>query len=341
MRNLISAVSEKSFFDVEDFIYIPSGNLYPPLYKVLQTNFCEYDCKYCINNKYTNVERFFFKPQNLAVQFMQAYKSKKVGGLFLSSGIFKNPDFIQEKMLETVILLRKKINFRGFIHCKVLPHVSLSLIEKFKFLVDRISINIETSSALSLKNLSNKKSFKDILKKIQFLSYLSKRFEAFKAGVCTQIIVGVDDVPDKKILELSHTLLKNFSLKRIYFSGFQPLKGTPLEKKKPCPSLRVKRLYQAEYLMRLYKFNPQDFLYTPQGNLIYDLDPKEASALKYSELFPVNVNKADFELLLRVPGIGVKLARRILSQRKLSKFKNFSQLKKIGVNEKARKYVKF
>ncbi len=326
-----------------EFVYpTKAGSRAFRLFKILQTNFCEGDCKYCINRKYRNTERYYLTPLKLARAFMEYYKRKKVDGLFLSSGIFKSSNFMQEKMLETVLILRKKFSYRGFIHLKVLPGVDLELIKKIIGLVDRVSINIEAPTQSLFSTLTTTKDFKEgVLKRLQFLSQLNKN-KIFRSGVITQMIVGFSKERDLEILKTVYFLYKNFNLRRVYYSGFVPVKETPLQNQPACSLKRELRIYQADVLLRKYGFSVKDLVFDKEGNLPLYNDPKTLYTLTHPELFPININKADFKELLKIPGIGTITAKRILNVRKEKRIVNLEELTKLGVDTKrAKNYVKF
>jgi len=329
--------------DFLDFIYpAKAGSKIFRLFKILQTNFCEGDCKYCINRKYRNTQRYYLSPKRLASVFMEYYKKRKVDGLFLSSGVFKSPNFMQEKMLETILILRKKFFYKGFIHLKILPGADLELIKKFIGLVDRVSINIEAPTQNLFNTLTSTKNFKeDILKRLKFLSELNKK-KVFKKGVTTQMIVGISNEKDINVLKSAYFLYKNFNLSRVYYSGFIPVKNTPLENLPMCSLKRELRIYQADILLRKYGFSVEDLVFDKEGNLPLHTDPKTLYALNHPELFPINVNKASFKELLKIPGVGPISAKRILFLRKEKKISKLTELEKIGVNlKRAKDYVKF
>ncbi len=335
-------LNQQCFFDVEDFIYpVSLRENHFCLFKVLQTNFCDYGCLYCVNRRYRNTPRFYFKPYNLAKVFMELYKRGKVKGLFLSSGVYKSPDFMQEKILETLRILRGKFNYHGFIHSKILPGSSSEIILQFLRLADRVSVNIEAPNKSFLEDISFSKKFSDILKKLYILSQWHRK-GFFKSGVTTQMIVGLKNQKDRDILKTTQTLIRTLGLKRVYFSGFFPVGSTPLESLPACNARRLRRLYEAEFLIRLYGFDYQEFLYDDAGNLVLDFDPKMGSALKNKDIFPVDVNKAPQEILIRIPGVGLESASKIISYRLKNRFKDIADLKKVGVSvKKAEGFIRF
>ena len=332
----LKARSNSSF--PAEFIYPSRARVITPIFKILLTNYCKENCQYCINNKESNCPRYNLQPLDLGKIFVSLYRKKRVKGLFLSSAIYKTADFSQEKILESIIILRKKFNYRGYLHAKVLPQASYPLIkELFKF-ADRLSINLEFPAQKYLSRLSEKKLFGDLLKRLKYLSDINQRFQ-LKSGISTQFVIGAQDETDREILTLTHYLYRQLNLRRVYYSGFEPQRGTPLEDKEAVSPLRIRKLYEADFLIRDYSFDVGDFLYDRGGNLILNKDIKFLAALKNKELFPVNVNRAWCKELMRVPGIGKKKACQILEARRNSRISSFDKLKKIGVPQKAREWL--
>lgn len=313
------------------------------LLKVLLGNACIYDCKYCINRKSNDVKRTVFTPQELADLTIQFYKRNYIEGLFLSSGVIKNPDYTCELMIKTLFILRKEYKFYGYIHAKAIPGADKSLLVKLGMLADRMSVNIELPSQESLLRLAPDKSKNSVLtpmRQIQesinentrdLITY--KRTPKFvPAGQSTQMIVGASPETDKHILNLTESLYNKYKLKRVFYSAYLPvIKDSllPSLDTKP-PLLREHRLYQADWLLRFYKFSASEILDDKQPNFNPFLDPKCNWAINHMELFPVEVNTASYETLLRVPGIGVKSAQKILIARRSNSL-GFDALKKLGV----------
>ena len=301
------------------------------LFKVLQNNACDGNCFYCANRKDRDFKRVSFSPQELARLFIQYYERGVVDGLFLSSAIYESADRSEEKMLTTLHLLRYKYGYRGYVHYKILPGTSESLIEEAFRLADRLSINMEAPSAKYLTKLSPTKDFSS-----QLLSGLRKiaqlnREKSLRAGITTQLVVGAARETDREILSFSSKLYQEYKLHRVYYSAFMPIIGTPLEGVPPCPPLREFRLYQADFLLRKYGFTPQELPFDEDGNLPREYDPKLGWALRNPDRFPIEINKADFEELIRVPGIGRLSARRIVEGRRKGKFKKLEELRATGV----------
>ncbi len=318
------------------------------LLKILLTNYCSYDCQYCVNRRSNDVERAMFTPEEIAEITMNFYRRNYIEGLFLSSAVFKNPDYTMELLYKTLFLLRNKYKFNGYIHVKAIPSADESLIKMTGFLADRMSVNIELPSSESLKLLAPDKSKDSIFKPMKALRnsiqenkndiVVYKNSPKFApAGQSTQMIVGATPDNDKKIISLAEGLYNKFKLKRVFYSAYVPVtdKNKLLPTTKP-PMLREHRLYQADWLLRYYGFNSDEIL-GENENLNLALDPKCQWAIRNIHLFPVEINKADIEVLLRVPGIGVKSAYKIISARRTSTL-NFDNLKKLNVVLKRAKY---
>ena len=320
------------------------------LLKVLQSNACSYDCTYCVNRRTNDTRRATFTPRELADLTMQFYRRNYIEGLFLSSAVVNNPDYTCELMLETLRILRQEYHFYGYIHAKAIPGASAPLLTQLGLLADRMSVNIELPSETSLQLLAPDKKREDILAPMGFLrdGIAQGRQDMIKyrhaprfapAGQSTQLIVGATPESDLQILNLSSALYEKYALKRVFFSAYLPVvehRNLPALTTKP-PLLREHRLYQADWLMRFYHFEAAELLDAQNPNFDPYVDPKCGWALRHLEQFPVEVNRADYELLLRVPGIGVKSARRILTARKTGSL-DFDGLKKLGVVLKRAKY---
>lgn len=320
------------------------------LLKVLQSNACSYDCTYCVNRRTNDTRRATFTPRELADLTMQFYRRNYIEGLFLSSAVVNNPDYTCELMLETLRILRQEYHFYGYIHAKAIPGASAPLLTQLGLLADRMSVNIELPSETSLQLLAPDKKREDILAPMGFLrdGIAQGRQDMVKyrhaprfapAGQSTQLIVGATPESDLQILTLSSALYEKYALKRVFFSAYLPVvehRNLPALTTKP-PLLREHRLYQADWLMRFYHFDAAELLDAQNPNFDPYVDPKCGWALRHLEQFPVEVNRADYELLLRVPGIGVKSARRILTARKTGSL-DFDGLKKLGVVLKRAKY---
>ncbi|MDR1628861.1 MAG: putative DNA modification/repair radical SAM protein [Oscillospiraceae bacterium] len=320
------------------------------LLKVLMTNACIYDCAYCQNRRSNDAPRATFTPRELADLTYHFYRRNYIEGLFLSSGIIKNPDYTVERMIETLRILREEYRFNGYIHAKAIPGADDLLLGRLGQLTDRMSVNIELPSQKSLALLAPDKSKTDILRPMGLITqkinenttdlvrynYVPK---FAPAGQSTQIIVGATDETDYKILNLSAALYKKYRLKRVFYSAYIPVSDNPLlpaVTTKP-PLLREHRLYQADWLLRFYGFSAEELLDEEHQNFNPLIDPKCNWAINHMEQFPVEVNRAPREMLLRVPGIGVKSTDRILTARRYTKL-DFAGLKKIGVVLKRAQY---
>ena len=320
------------------------------LLKVLQTNICIYDCRYCVNRKSNaEIKRTVFQPEELADLTIQFYKRNYIEGLFLSSGVIKNPDYTCELMIQTLALLRHEHRFNGYIHAKAIPGADSRLLNQMGLLADRMSVNIEMPSHESLKLLAPDKSKHSIFAPMAHIKENiseSKELAIYKnapkfapAGQSTQMIIGASPETDRRILKLTESLYKKYKLKRVFFSAYIPVAADsmlPALDTQP-PLLREHRLYQADWLMRFYKFKADEILDDASPNFNPFLDPKCNWAVRHPEFFPVEINKASYEELLRVPGIGVTCAQRILLARRHSSL-NFLALKKLGVVLKRAQY---
>jgi len=309
------------------------------LFKVLQTNLCRYNCFYCANRWQRNCLRLSFSPKELATLFLNFYKKRYVQGLFLSSAIYPDPNKAQENMYITLSIIRKQ-GFKGYIHSVILPGVDDNLIEKVAQLSDRISLNLEAPDEKYLLSLSPDKNFKQqLLKGLEKIALLNKE-KPLKAGITTQLVIGAADETDREIISLSDYLYKRFKISRVYYSGFVPVKDTPLETKPQCLPLRETRLYQADFLLRHYGFKLEELVFDEKGNLIKEIDPKLSWAKRHPEKFPIEINSASKEQLLRIPGIGRISVERIINLRRHKKFSSLDELKKIGVVvNKARNFI--
>lgn len=314
----------------EQFIYraVGEGGFCINLFKVLQTNTCKNNCFYCANRKDRDFIRFSFSSQELAKLFFKYYQKRKIHGLFLSSAIEKDPNPTQEKMLETVRILRKNYNYQGYIHLKILPGVDKKLIFESAKLSDRISVNLETLQPY-LEQISKEKDMQKLLLPTLENIVEVNRLYPLKAGVTTQLMVGVNKETDREIIFFADKIYNKYKIKRIYYSGFIPIEDTPLENHPECPGLREYRLYQADFLLRKYGFKKEEIVFDERGNLFLDIDPKLAWAKRHPEFFPVEINKASFEELLRVPGIGRRSAEKIVNFRRIRKIRDLAMLKKV------------
>ena len=313
------------------------------LLKVLYTNYCEFDCAFCINRKSNDVKRTAFTPRELADLTINFYRRNYIEGLFLSSGVIKNADYTMELIIKSLRILRYEYGFNGYIHAKVIPGTSPELVQQIGLIADRVSVNIELPSAESLQKLAPQKSKANILAPMRSIAQHAEQSKQelalyrhapkfAPAGQSTQMIVGASGESDLHILRLTQGLYDKFSLKRVFFSAYIPVNEDrllPATDTKP-PLLREHRLYQADWLLRFYHFRAEELLDEEHTMFNEFLDPKCNWALNNMHLFPVEVNKAPYELLLRVPGIGVASAKRIVAARRVA-YLDFDGLKKIGV----------
>ena len=307
------------------------------LLKILMTNCCIYDCKYCINKRSNNIKRAVFTPEEICQLTINFYKRNYIEGLFLSSGIIKNPDYTMEKIIETIYLLRKKYHFNGYIHAKAIPGASNYLLKKLGSLVDRMSANIELPSDNSLKLLAPDKNTNRIHNIMTTIK--ENRNRTFTpAGQSTQMIIGASNETDLDILSKSENMYKKYELKRVFYSAYIPVNSDKMLPAIKIPPLtREHRLYQADWLLRFYGYDVEKLLDKNNPNFNVLLDPKADWALRHMDEFPKEINKVSYYDLLKIPGIGPKSARKIVSSRKYFKIE-FNDLKKMGISIKRAKY---
>ena len=320
------------------------------LLKVLMTNVCAYDCAYCVNRRSNDTPRAIFEPRELADLTIAFYRRNYIEGLFLSSGVLISPDHTMERLITTLRILREEYLFNGYIHVKTIPGADQRLIARLGTLADRMSVNIELPSKESLSLLAPDKTKQAIL---QPMSFIRRRIEESKeeralvrsaprfvpAGQSTQMIIGATGENDLKILSLTERLYQSYRLKRVFFSAYIPMVESsllPSPDTKP-PLLREHRLYQADWLLRYYGFSASELLDEQTPNFNPYLDPKCNWALRHPELFPVEVNRAPYQMLLRVPGIGVRSAQRIVAARRTCSL-DATGLRKLGVVMKRAQY---
>lgn len=313
------------------------------LLKVLMTNYCVYDCKYCVNRRSNDTRRTAFTPRELAELTIQFYRRNYIEGLFLSSGVLRDPDYTTLRMIESLRLLRREFAFNGYIHAKAIPGTSPELVQQLGYLADRLSVNIELPSQKGLAALAPDKSKAAILAPMRLIEAQGRQNKeelvkyrhapAFApAGQSTQLIVGATEDSDRHILRLTESLYDRYRLKRVFYSAYVPVVENPLLPAlhtKP-PLLREHRLYQADWLLRFYGFRADELLDDQHPNFDPMLDPKCYWAITHPEQFPVEIMTADLGRLLRVPGIGPTGARRILSARRTGLL-HFDDLKKMGI----------
>ena len=320
------------------------------LLKILFTNECIYDCKYCINRKSNDVPRASFTPDEICELTVQFYRRNYIEGLFLSSGILYSPTYTMELIYEAIYKLRTLYRFQGYIHVKAIPGADPEIIRRLGLLADRMSVNLELPTSEGLQRLAPNKHRKNILAPMRMIQQgitqnknelmVYRHASSFvPAGQSTQMIVGATPESDYQIMMVAENLYKRFDLKRVYYSAFVSVnedKDLPALPGGP-PLLREHRLYQADWLLRFYGFEAKELLSEDKPNFNRLLDPKADWALRHLEQFPVEINRADYQTILRVPGIGVKSAQRIVRARKNGSL-SFEDLKKIGVTLKRALY---
>ncbi len=320
------------------------------LLKIMLTNNCMYDCAYCINRRSNDIPRATLSVSELVDLTIEFYKRNYIEGLFLSSGVVRNPDYTMERLVRVIKDLRLIHRFNGYIHMKSIPGASQELVNEAGLYADRLSVNIEIPNESSLKLLAPEKDFQSVFQPMKYIQQgvLQSKDERKKfrhaprfapAGQSTQMIVGATADTDKDILRLSSALYQRPTMKRVYYSGFIPVNSydNRLPALKQPPLVRENRLYQADWLLRFYEFKVDEIVNDAYPDLDLEIDPKLAWAIRNPQHFPVDINRADYEMLLRVPGIGVKSAKLIITSRRYSKL-NSQQLKKIGVVMKKAQY---
>ena len=321
------------------------------LLKILLTNKCIYSCEYCINRKENNVERAEFTPEEVADLTINFYKRNYIEGLFLSSGVVKSPDYTMIKLIRVAEILRNEKKFNGYIHMKAIPGASEELIERLGRLIDRMSINIELPTKSSLKMLASQKTYESIEKPMSFINESITQYKIDRktirktplflpAGQSTQMIVGAAGESDLTIINKASSLYEDYKLKRVFYSGFVPvIKSKYTEKIKKVPMLREHRLYQADWLMRFYKFKSNEILNEKNPFFDLTLDPKAFWAVQNVANFPIEINRASYEELLRVPGFGPTYAMRIINARKFANL-SFDDLTSLKISlKKAKNFI--
>ncbi|QRQ99929.1 putative DNA modification/repair radical SAM protein [Dyadobacter sandarakinus] len=324
------------------------------LLKILLTNHCIYDCAFCVSRRSNDVKRAAFTVEEVVELTINFYRRNYIEGLFLSSGIFKNADYTMERLVRIVKKLRTEENFNGYIHLKTIPGASEELLKEAGLYADRMSINLEMPTENGLKLLAPEKSHEDVKKPLHFIQQNITQFSSEKAlikstpkfvpaGQSTQMVIGATPESDQEILHTASAFYKDYSLKRVYYSGYVPISN---DKRLPgigsqVSMVRENRLYQADWLMRFYGFDVQEILDDANPHLDIEVDPKLGWALRNLEQFPVDVNTADYRMILRVPGIGVSSAKKIVQARKFGRLHR-DQLVKIGISfNKAKHFIRF
>lgn len=320
------------------------------LLKVMLTNYCIYDCAYCINRRTNDLPRATLSVSELVELTMEFYRRNYIEGLFLSSGVVRNPDYTMERLVRVAKDLRLVHRFNGYIHLKSIPGASQELVHEAGLYADRLSVNIEIPKEENLKLLAPEKDHASVLAPMRYiqLGVAQNREEKrhfrhtprfVPAGQSTQLIVGATPETDKDILTLTSSLYSRPSMRRVYYSGY--ISVNTYDKRLPAlkqpPLVRENRLYQADWLLRFYQFKVEEIVDDAYPLLDLELDPKLAWALRHPEYFPIDINRADYEMLLRIPGVGVKSARLIVASRRFSRL-GFYELKKMGVVMKKAQY---
>ncbi len=320
------------------------------LLKVMLTNVCMYDCAYCINRRSNDIPRATLSVTELVDITMEFYRRNYIEGLFLSSGVVRNPDYTMERLVRVAQDLRTVHKFNGYIHLKSIPGASQELVNRAGLYADRMSVNIEIPNETSLKYLAPEKNFKSVYEPMGYIrqGVLENKEDRRKmrhaprfvpAGQSTQMIVGASPEHDRDILRLSSALYATPTMRRVYYSGYVPVNSydSRLPALKQPPLVRENRLYQADWLMRFYRFTADEIADDSHPDLELEIDPKLSWALRHPEHFPIDVNKADYEMLLRIPGVGVKSATLIVNARRFRRLTS-EHLKKIGVVMKRARY---
>lgn len=320
------------------------------LLKVMLTNYCIYDCAYCINRRTNDLPRATLSVSELVELTMEFYRRNYIEGLFLSSGVVRNPDYTMERLVRVAKDLRLVHRFNGYIHLKSIPGASQELVHEAGLYADRLSVNIEIPKEENLKLLAPEKDHASVLAPMRYIQQgVSQNREEKRhfrhtprfvpAGQSTQLIVGATPETDKDILTLTSSLYSRPSMRRVYYSGY--ISVNTYDKRLPAlkqpPLVRENRLYQADWLLRFYQFKVEEIVDDAYPLLDLELDPKLSWALRHPECFPVDINRADYEMLLRIPGVGVKSARLIVASRRFSRL-GFYELKKMGVVMKKAQY---
>ncbi len=320
------------------------------LLKVMLTNYCMYDCAYCINRRSNDIKRATMSESEVVEVTMEFYRRNYIEGLFLSSGVVRNPDYTMERLARVAQELRTVHRFNGYIHLKSIPGASRELVNQAGLYADRMSINIEIPNEGSLKYLAPEKDFKSVYEPMGYIrqGVLENTEDRRKfrnaprfvpAGQSTQMIVGASPEHDRDILKLSSALYATPTMRRVYYSGYIPVNtyDSRLPVTKQPPLVRENRLYQADWLMRFYKFSADEIADDSHPDLELEIDPKLSWALRHPEFFPVDVNRADYEMILRIPGVGVKSATLIVNARRFRRLTS-DHLRKIGVVMKRARY---
>ncbi|HEY0298289.1 MAG TPA: putative DNA modification/repair radical SAM protein [Arachidicoccus sp.] len=324
------------------------------LLKILLTNFCIYDCAFCVSRQSNDVKRAAFTVEEVVELTMNFYRRNYIEGLFLSSGIFKNADYTMERMLRIVKKLRLEEKFNGYIHLKTIPGASEEMVTEAGLYADRMSINLEMPTEAGLKMVAPQKSHEEVKNELGIIKNKSIEYNSERkiirsvpkfvpAGQSTQMVIGATPESDKEIMQTAVNFYKDFSLKRVYYSGYIPINTDnnllPSIGTQP-PVIRENRLYQTDWLLRFYSFSLEEVLNDEHPDLDLDVDPKLSWALRNPQHFPIDINTADYKMILRVPGIGVRSAKKIIQARKFGKLHIF-QIQKMGIAyNRARHFIR-
>jgi len=315
-----------------------AGSRKVPLLKTLMSNYCQNDCKFCAFRCERKIGRESWNPLELAKVTMKLWKNGKIEGLFLSSSVEKDPDFMVEKQLETVRILRN-LGFTAYVHLRIMPSTSRELIKQSVEIADRVGINIEFPKAEHYNDMKIFLDFRqDVIRRLRWVSHEIKKVQKegkCKAGLDSQMVVGASNETDKDILKVSDWLYHKLGAERVYYSAFEPVKNTPLESKEPENRWREYRLYQCSFLLQKYNFHANDFVLYEEM-LPLEQDPKTMIAIKTG--LQVNINNASFDELIKVPGIGIKTAKNIIEK---SPLKSLIELRQVGVIKRALPFIRF
>ncbi len=313
------------------------------LLKILLTNHCIFDCLYCVSRKSNDIKRAAFTVDEVVELTINFYRRNYIEGLFLSSGIFKDADYTMERLVRIAKKLREEYKFNGYIHLKTIPGASDELMRQAGLYADRLSVNLELPTASGLKLLAPEKDHKQMLQPMKSIQQDIQQFNSERkliksvpkfapAGQSSQLIIGATNESDLDVIKTSNSLYKQFNLKRVYYSGYVPVlehQNLP-QLGTPVPMVRENRLYQTDWLMRFYGFEAHELINEQHPNLDLEIDPKLAWAIRHREYFPIDVNKASYSELLRIPGMGVKSAKKVIAARKFGKLTK-EQLQKLGI----------
>lgn len=320
--------------DLKGCVYyaaLPGGRRVPIL-KTLLTSACERDCLYCAFRAGRDAPRATFNPDELARLFLQLHERGLVEGIFLSSAILGSGPQTQDRLIATAEILRRRYNFRGYIHLKIMPGAERDQVEAAMRLADRVSVNLEAPSSRRLALLAPHKEFRDeLFLRLRWIAEIRREMAGRRPSATTQFVVGAAGESDLELLHATAFLYRHLGLARAYYEGFRPVPATPLEALPPTPRIRERRLYQASFLLRDYGFSVEELPFSPEGNLPLEVDPKLAWARQHLQDAPVEVNRADREVLLRVPGIGPKGADRLLEARQERRLRDLGELRRLGI----------